>query len=315
MNKINRIVFLGTPDFAVPSLQALVENGYPVVAVFTQPDRPKGRGNKVVFSPVKEYALAHNIPVFQPDKIRRPENARILKQLQPDLMVTAAFGQILSKENLDTPTYGCINVHGSLLPAYRGSSPIQWAVINGEKETGITTMFTDVGIDNGDILLQKKTAIGDCETAGELFDRLASLGAETLLETLHALEEGKLARIPQDESKASHYPMLDKDSAGIDFFKSAKEIVNLVRGMNPWPVAWTKAGEDVIKVYAASVFSDKKTAEPGTILNKDHKNGLVVACGDGAVSLDVIQFPGKKAMDAKTFFVGNQIKTEVLSHE
>ena len=204
------IVFLGTPDFAVPSLKALIENGYNVKAVFTQPDRPKGRGNKVQFSPVKECALEYNIPVYQPEKIRLEENAKILKELKPDLMITCAFGQILSKENLDTAPLGCINVHGSLLPKYRGSSPIQWAVINGESETGITTMYTDIGVDCGDIIHQNTVKIGDNETAGELFDRLAVLGAQTLLETLKLLEENKLTRTPQDHSQSTHYPMLDK---------------------------------------------------------------------------------------------------------
>ena len=184
------IVFLGTPDFAVPSLKALVENGYRVKAVFTQPDRPKGRGNKLTYSPVKEYALQKGLTVYQPEKIRLPEPAAVLRALKPDLMVTAAFGQILSKENLDSARLGCVNVHGSLLPAYRGSSPIQWAVINGEKETGITTMYTAIGVDCGDMILQKKINIGENETAGELFERMAPLGAEVLLETVRLIEEG-----------------------------------------------------------------------------------------------------------------------------
>ena len=230
------IVFLGTPDFAVPSLKALIENGYNVKAVFTQPDRPKGRGNKVQFSPVKEYALSKDIPVYQPQKIRNSEDARILKELKPDLMITCAFGQILSQENLDSAPLGCINVHGSLLPKYRGSSPIQWAVINGESETGISTMYTDIGVDCGDIIHQNTTRIGENETAGELFDRLADLGAQTLIETLKMLEAGKIIRTPQDHLNATHYPMLDKQMGAIDFNKSSKVIKNLVRGLNPWPL-------------------------------------------------------------------------------
>lgn len=309
------IVFLGTPDFAVPSLKALVENGYNVKAVFTQPDRPKGRGNKVQFSPVKEYALSQNIPVYQPDKIKKEENVRILKDLKPDLMITAAFGQILSKENLESAPLGCINVHGSLLPKYRGSSPIQWAVINGEEKTGITTMYTDIGVDCGDIIMTKELSIGENETAGELFDRLAVLGAETLLETVKLVEKGEIIRTPQDHSQATHYPMLDKSMGLIDFSKNAKDIKNLVRGLNPWPVAWTKCQEDIIKVYAVSILDEKSNAPAGTIICADSKNGLKVKCGDGVVSIDVLQLSGKKAMDAKTFFVGNKLKADKLTNE
>lgn len=309
------IVFLGTPDFAVPSLKALIDNGYNVKAVFTQPDRPKGRGNKVQFSPVKEYAISQNIPVYQPDKIRTEENAKILKDLKPDLMITAAFGQILSKENLKSAPLGCINVHGSLLPKYRGSSPIQWAVINGEKVTGITTMYTDIGVDCGDIILKKEIFIGENETAGELFDRLALLGADTLIETLELLKENKIVRTPQKEEEATHYPMLDKSMGIIDFSKKAIEIKNLVRGLNPWPVAWTKCDEDIVKIYSVSVLNENSDAEPGTIITSDSKNGLKVKCGDGVISIDVLQLPGKKAMDAKTFFVGNKLKADKFKNE
>ncbi len=309
------IVFLGTPDFAVPSLKALVENGYNVKAVFTQPDRPKGRGNKVQFSPVKEYALSQNIPVYQPDKIRREENAKILKDLKPDLMITAAFGQILSKENLESAPLGCINVHGSLLPKYRGSSPIQWAVINGEKTTGITTMYTDIGVDCGDVILKKEISIGENETAGELFDRLAILGAETLLETLKLVEAGKVQRTPQNESEATHYPMLDKAMGLIDFNKDAEDIKNLVRGLNPWPVAWTKCADEIIKIYSVSVVDEKSDLNPGQIICADSKNGLKVKCGNGVISIDVLQLSGKKAMESKTFFVGNKLKADKFTNE
>ena len=309
------IVFLGTPDFAVPSLKALVENGYNVKAVFTQPDRPKGRGNKMQFSPVKEYALSQGIPVYQPDKIRKEENARILKELKPDLMITAAFGQILSEENLQSAPLGCVNVHGSLLPCYRGSSPIQWAVINGEKVTGITTMYTDIGVDCGDIILQRTLEIGENETAGELFDRLMYLGAEVLIDTVKLIESGTAPRTKQDHSKATHYPMLNKEMGNIDFSRSSSEIKNLVRGLNPWPVAWTRCGDDIIKIYSVSVLDEKSDKAPGTVLCADNKNGLKVATGDGVISIDVLQFSGKKAMDAKTYFVGNKLKAEILSYE
>ncbi len=309
------IVFLGTPDFAVPSLKALIDNGYNVKAVFTQPDRPKGRGNKVAFSPVKEYALSQNIPVFQPEKIRLSENAQILKDLKPDLMITAAFGQILSKENLESAPLGCVNVHGSLLPKYRGSSPIQWAVLNGEKETGITTMYTDIGVDCGDIILKKTLEIGDDETAGELFDRLAELGAQTLIETVKMIEEGNAPRTPQDNLQATHYPMLNKEMARIDFNKNANEIKNFVRGLNPWPVAWSVCGDEVIKIYSVSVIDKKTDKKPGTILCADSKDGLLVATRDGVISINILQVSGKKAMDPKAYFLGNKLKADCFLNE
>ena len=308
------IVFLGTPDFAVPSLKALVENGYRVKAVFTQPDRPKGRGNKLAFSPVKAYALEKGIAVYQPERIRLPEPAAVLRALKPDLMVTAAFGQILSKENLDSARLGCVNVHGSLLPAYRGSSPIQWAVINGEKETGITTMYTDIGVDCGDIILQRKLGIGEEETAGELFERMAPLGAQVLLETVRLIEEGRAPRLAQDETLATHFPMLDKKSAAIDFTQEALKIKNQIRGLNPWPVAWTMCGDAVLKVYSATVLEKKAQDAPGTIACADEKQGLVVCTGDRLLSLDIIQFPGKKAMDAKIYLRGNSLAAGCMRH-
>ncbi len=302
------IVFLGTPDFAVPSLEALVENGYNVKAVITQPDRPKGRGNKLTPSPVKEYALSKNIPVFQPEKIKNePE---ILNSLKPDLMITAAFGQILSKENLDAAPLGCVNVHGSLLPKYRGSSPIQWAVINGEKETGITTMYTALGVDCGDIILQEKTEIKKGETAGELFDRLAILGAEVLIKTVELISKGKAPRTPQKESEATHFPMLDKQKAKIDFNLPAIEIENLVRGLNPWPIAWSTCGGEVVKIYSARALDKKTNACLGTIVSANKEEGILVATQDGVLSIDVLQVPGKKAMEANVFLLGNKLKAD-----
>lgn len=302
------IVFLGTPDFAVPSLKALVENGYNVKAVITQPDRPKGRGNKLTPSPVKQYALSKQIPVFQPEKIKNePE---ILNSLKPDLMITAAFGQILSKENLDAAPLGCVNVHGSLLPKYRGSSPIQWSVINGEKETGITTMYTALGVDCGDIILQEKIEIKNGETAGELFDRLALLGAEVLIKTVELIKDGKAPRTPQKESEATHFPMLDKQKAKIDFSLPAKQIENLVRGLNPWPIAWSTCREEVVKIYAAHVVDKKSNALAGTIVSANKEDGILVATKDNLISLDVLQVPGKKAMEAKVFLLGNKLKAD-----
>lgn len=302
------IVFLGTPDFAVPSLEALVENGYNVKAVITQPDRPKGRGNKLTPSPVKEYALSKNIPVFQPEKIKNePE---ILNSLKPDLMITAAFGQILSKENLDAAPLGCVNVHGSLLPKYRGSSPIQWAVINGEKETGITTMYTALGVDCGDIILQEKTEIKKGETAGELFDRLAILGAEVLIKTVELISKGKAPRTPQKESEATYFPMLDKQKAKIDFNLPAIEIENLVHGLNPWPIAWSTCGGEVVKIYSARALDKKTNACPGTIVSANKEDGILVATKENLLSIDVLQVPGKKAMEANVFLLGNKLKAD-----
>ena len=312
MSGIN-IVFLGTPDFAVPSLAVLCENGYNVIGVFTQPDRPKGRGGAVVFSPVKEYAISRGIPVFQPEKIRAEEPARVLRELAPDLMVTAAFGQILSEENLAVPRLGCVNVHASLLPKYRGSSPIQWAIARGETQTGVTTMYTDAGVDTGDMILQNKLDILPEETAGELFDRLAELGARTLLQTVKLIEEGKAPRVPQDHAQATHFPMLNRENAFLDFDKPARELCCFVRAMNPWPVAWCRCGGDILKVYAAHTVEKTSDCAPGTVLAADAKNGLLVACGDGVVSLDQIQLPGKRVMDAKTFFVGNRLPDTLLT--
>ena len=229
-----RIVFMGTPDFAVASLKALCEGGYDVVGVFTQPDRPKGRGNKVVMTPVKEYAVSRGIPVFQPQHIRR-DGLEDLQHLAPDLCVTAAFGQILSQAVLDVPPLGTINVHASLLPRHRGSAPINWAILQGDKEAGVTTMMTARGIDNGDMLLRATTPIAPGETAGELTERLSVMGASLLLDTLKALEAGTLTRIPQDESAMTYDPMLNKDMGVLDWTRPAAEIVNRIHGLNPWP--------------------------------------------------------------------------------
>lgn len=229
-----RIVFMGTPEFAVPSLQALCENGYQVVGVFTQPDRPKGRGNKMTASPVKEYAVSQGIPVYQPLRIRR-DGVEDLKALAPDLCVTAAFGQILSQEILDIPPMGNINVHASLLPRHRGSAPINWAILQGDKQAGVTTMMMDKGIDTGDMLLKSATDILPGETAGELTQRMSRMGAELLLKTLEELKAGTLVRIPQDESAMTYDPMLDKAMGMVDWSQPAQNIVNRIHGLNPWP--------------------------------------------------------------------------------
>lgn len=302
---------MGTPDFAVPSLNALIENGYDVVGVFCQPDRPKGRGHKLAACPVKEVAVAHNIPVFQPERIKREEGVAMLKSCAPDLCVTAAFGQLLSQEILDIPLLGTINVHSSLLPKHRGSAPINWSVIMGDQVTGVTTMFTDKGMDTGDILLMRETPIGEKETAGELSDRLAVMGAQLLIETIRELENGTLKRIPQDHDAATYEPKMDKELGRIDWTKSAQQIDWLVRGVTPWPGAYTTMQDQTIKVFDIVVKEGAATGKPGEIIAADAKNGLIVSCGDHDVELLQIQMPGAKRMNAKDYLRGHTMDTGV----
>ena len=306
-----RIVFMGTPDFAVPSLRALLDGGYNVVGVFCQPDRPKGRGHKLAPCPVKEVALEAGIPVFQPERIKRAEGVEMLKSCAPDLCVTAAFGQLLSQEILDIPPLGTVNVHSSLLPKHRGSAPINWSIIKGDKVTGVSTMFTDIGMDTGDRLLMRETPIGEKETAGELSDRLAVMGAQLLVETLKALEAGTLVRTPQNPEEATCEPKMDKELGRIDWAKPAAEIDCLVRGTTPWPGAFTTVGEGTMKVFEVRVCGDKTDAAPGTVLAADAKVGLVVACGDAQLELTQIQMPGAKRMNAKDYLRGHSIDTGV----
>ena len=302
---------MGTPDFAVPSLRALCEAGYDVVGVFCQPDRPKGRGHKLAPCPVKEAALAMGIPVFQPERIKRPEGVAMLRGLAPDLCVTAAFGQLLSQEILDIPPLGTINVHSSLLPRHRGSAPINWSIIKGDPVTGVTTMFTDKGMDTGDILLTRETPIGPAENAGELTDRLAVMGAGLLIETIRALEAGTLTRIPQDHAAATYEPKMDKELGRIDWSRPAQEIDWLVRGTTPWPGAFTTLGEQTIKVFELTVPDGAASGAPGEIIAADAKQGLVVSCGDHDVVLTQIQMPGAKRMNAKDYLRGHTMETGV----
>ena len=302
---------MGTPDFAVPSLNALIENGYDVVGVFCQPDRPKGRGHKLAACPVKEVAIRHDIPVFQPERIKREEGVEMLKSCAPDLCVTAAFGQLLSQEILDIPPLGTINVHSSLLPKHRGSAPINWSIILGDQVTGVTTMFTDKGMDTGDILLMKETPIGEKENAGELSDRLAVMGADLLIETIRELEAGTLKRIPQDHDAATYEPKMDKELGRIDWSKDAKVIDWLVHGATPWPGAFTTMLDQTIKVFDIDVKSGTATGEPGEIIFADVKNGLVVSCGDHDVELKQIQMPGAKRMNAKDYLRGHTMDTGI----
>lgn len=307
-----RIVFMGTPDFAVPSLKALVEGGYEVAAVFTQPDRPKGRGKKLTMSPVKEYALANGIAVYQPEKIRR-DSVADLKALAPDLCVTAAFGQILSQEILDIPPLGTINVHASLLPKHRGSAPIAWAMLQGDRQTGVTTMMTSRGIDDGDMLLQACTDIDPTETCGELTVRLSELGASLLLDTLHRLEDGTLPREKQDESQMTYDPKLEKAMGVIDWTVPADAIVRRIHALNPWPGCTTASPEGTWKLLRAETVQGG--GQPGEILAADSKAGLIVAAGENAVRILQMQAPGGKPMASRDYLRGHPMAAGAILKE
>lgn len=308
-----KILYMGTPDFAVPPLQALLENNYEICGVVTQPDKPKGRGHRLAPTPAKEFAISKNIPVFQPETLKNDIFLAELTNLNPDIIVVAAYGKILPPYILDYPKYGCINVHGSLLPKYRGAAPIQRAVIDGEKETGITIQQMNEGLDTGDILLIKKTEIGEYETSGELFSRLSLLGAETLLEALEKIENGTITRTPQINEEATYAKMLNKDTGKIDWTKSSKEIFSLIKGTNPYPVAHTLYKKQVLKIYTASLgkVSDGK---PGEIINLPSRK-IEVVCGDGvSLIISEVQLFGKKRMDTSSFLNGNSIDIgEILS--
>ena len=301
-----RIVFMGTPQFAVPSLEALLDAGYDVVGAFTQPDRPVGRGHKLAACPVKEAALRRGVPVYQFERLRSEEGLACLRGLVPDLVVTAAFGQILSQALLDVPRLGTVNVHASLLPAYRGAAPINWCIINGETKTGVTTMLTDAGVDTGDMLLRRETDIGEMETAGELTERLAQMGAELLIETLAGYIAGEITPTKQDERLASRQPMLKKEMGRIDWTRSAAQIACQARGLNPWPCACTGYAGGVLKVYLARPAQGE--GEPGTVLVASAKEGLIVACGEGALEILEMQAPGGKRMTARAYLAGKKIE-------
>ena len=298
-----RIVFLGTPEFGVPSLKALVQAGYEVVGVFTQPDKPKGRGKKMQMSPVKECALEMGIPVYQPVKIRL-DGVEDLKSLQPDLCVTAAFGQILSQEILDIPVIGTVNVHSSLLPKYRGSAPINWAILEGETLTGVTTMMTDKGLDTGDILLKKEVEILPGENAEELTNRMAPIGAELLIETIRLLEKGECPREKQKEEEMSYFPMLKKEMGLMDWKKSADILGCQVRGLYPWPGTYTVINGEIIKIWKAEKTEGQGKA-PGDILAADAKTGLVIQAGQDALRVIELQAQGGKRMNAKDYLRGH----------
>ena len=301
-----RVVFMGTPEFAVPSLKALLDAGYGVVGVFTQPDRPVGRGHKLAACPVKKLALERGVPVYQFERLRNEEGLACLRSLAPDIVVTAAFGQILSQALLDVPKMGTVNVHASLLPAYRGAAPINWCILNGETRTGVTTMLTDAGVDTGDMLLRRETDIGEVETAAELSVRLSQLGAELLIETLKGYIAGEIAPIPQDERLASRQPMLKKEMGLIDWTRSAKEIACQARGLDPWPSAYTDYLGGTLKIYRACPVEGE--GDPGTVLRSSAKEGLFVACGEGALEVLEMQAPGGKRMSARAYLAGKKIE-------
>ena len=303
-----KIVFMGTPDFAMDSLKAVVEAGHEVALVVTNPDKPKGRGMKLIPSDVKKYAIEQNLEVVQPVKVRNnPEFVEQLKNINPDVICVVAYGKIIPKEILDIPRLGCINVHGSLLPKYRGAAPIQWAVLNGDKETGITTMFMDVGMDTGDMINKEVVQIGDDETTGELWDRLSIIGAKLLVKTLKDLENGTYKREKQGDD-FTVAPMIKKEMAKIDWEnQTSSEIKNLVRGLNPFMGAFSFLNDKKIKIWKVEKLNDKSEKEPGTVLVSDSKAGLVIATNDGAVSVLEIQGENSKRMGISDYLRGNKI--------
>lgn len=302
-----KIIFLGTPDFAVNSLQALIAAGHEILAVVTQPDKPVGRKGVLTPSAVKTCALSHNLTVLQYEKIRS-EGVEELRSLHPDIMVTCAYGQILSQEIIDIAPYGIINVHGSLLPKYRGAAPIQYAVLNGDEYTGVTIMQTQAGVDDGDILAVRSTKIGYLETAGELFDRLSVIGAELLVETLDRIEKGQITPVPQDHSKATFVKMIKKEQAEIDFSLPAEKVKNLVCGMNPWPIAFTHLNGKILKIYRVEVINDHFSGNVGEVVIADIKQGIVVKCSLGSLKINELQLEGEKRLSARDFLLGRKIK-------
>ncbi len=300
------IVFMGTPDFSVPCLQRLIDDGHNVSAVFTQPDKPKGRGHHMMPPPVKELALKYDIPVYQPQRLRNSDAVEILSKIAPELIIVVAYGQILPKEVLELPKFGCINIHASLLPRYRGAAPIQWCVLNGEKKSGVTSMQMDVGLDTGDMLLTAETEIGENDTAEDLHDRLSVLGAQVMSDTIKLLEKGGLNPEKQDDSLSNYAPMLSKELCPVNWNESAQRVHNKVRGLYSWPCATTELDSKVIKIHKTSLCG-KVNGEPGEIVQNDKK--IIVACGDGkGIEIVTLQAQGKKAMNAADYLRGNPIE-------
>lgn len=306
-----RVIFMGTPDFAVPSLEALLTK-HEVVLVVTQPDKPKGRGKKMVPTPVKACALEHGIPVLQPEKVKEPEFVEQLRSYEPDLIVVTAFGQILSEPILEMPKYGCINVHGSLLPKYRGAAPMQWSIIDGEKVTGITTMYMAKGLDSGDMLLKAEVEITDEDTFATIHDKMAVTGANLLLDTLDQLEAGTLERIPQDHDAATYAPMITKETGHIDWSKNRQDIINLIRGLNPVPAAYTIYEEEVLKIFGAALSDVQADSAANGEIVAVVKKGFVVKCGDGCLLITEVQARGGKRMMTDAYLRGHAMKEGIL---
>lgn len=306
-----KIVFMGTPDIAVGCLQKIIDEKHEILGVVTQPDKPVGRGKKMGMPPVKELALKYDIPVYQPIKARDEEFVQVLRELNPDLIVVVAFGQILPKSILDIPKLGCVNVHVSLLPKYRGAAPINWVIINGEEKTGVTTMYMDEGLDTGDMILTSEFALNDEITAGELHDIMKEEGALVLKETIDLIAKGEAPRIPQNHEEFTYAPMMNKILGQIDFSKSAKEIHNLVRGVNPWPSAYTTYKGQTMKVWKTKVLNETSDKHPGTILKVD-KDGIRVSTKDNVLLIKEIQMPGKKRVLVEEYIKGNSIETNEI---
>ncbi len=305
-----RIVFMGTPDFAAASLKKLIDEKYDIAAVFTQPDKPRDRGMKLSYSPVKELALENNIPVYQPTKLRDGTATELIKSLRPDILVVVAYGRILPDDMLEVPKYGAINVHASLLPKYRGAAPIQWAVLNGDKITGVTTMYLASEMDTGDIIYTSETEIGEFETSGELFDRLMVMGAELLDRTLRDIETGTAPRTQQDHSKASYVKMLDKSLSPIEWAKTPREIIKQIYGLQPWPVATAELDGKVFKIYSAEYTQNKTVKAPGSVVSAG-KKGIEIAClGGETLLITELQAAGKKRMKASDYLLGHPIKVD-----
>ena len=306
-----RIVFMGTPDFAAASLQKLIDEKYDIAAVFTQPDKPRNRGMSLSFSPVKELALQNGLDVYQPTKLRDGSFSELLRSLKPDVLVVVAYGRILPEDALSVPTYGAVNVHSSLLPKYRGAAPVQWAVLNGDTVTGVSTMYLAPEMDTGDVIFTVKTEIGEFETSGELFDRLMVMGAELLHKTLRAIENGTAPRSKQDESQASYVTMLDKSMSPIDWSRSPREIVKHICGLQPWPVATTEIGGLTFRIFKAEYTDTVTDKAPGTVVAADKRGIEIACCGAHTLLITELQAPGKKRMRAADYLLGHPIKVEV----
>lgn len=305
-----KIVFMGTPEFAVPTLEALIEK-HDVAAVVTQPDKPKGRGKKMIFSAVKEKAVENNIKVYQPTKVRNGEFVEILKEYEPDVIVVVAFGQILSEDILNIPKYGCINVHGSILPKYRGAAPIQWSIINGEEFGGVTTMYMAKGLDSGDMILKAEEKIKDDDTYGTLYDRLSYIGADLLIKTLDLIERGEVVRVPQNDDDATLAPMITRDMEHIDWDNTSENVVNLIKGLNPQPVSYTMYNDEKLKIWFAEVEKTEYSGEIGEIVDV-RKKDFVVKTKKGAVAVKEVQAQGGKKMTADAYMRGHTIEKGII---